>query len=217
MLQRLSGAALLASLFVSGVSAGAEPTPAVQPADAAKPADAARASAPAEVRRDPLGVKGISPFTEALKRGDRALLARDIEGALSAYRDALVKEPENALGHYRLGEAELLKGDLLEAESAFSVGLRVVGANLNLKAKLLFAMADLRERKKAYDEASAQWSEYELFTTQQKEAQGFPASGAERKKVVETWKKLSADSLAVKARIEKGVQAADEAVRKSSK
>jgi len=184
------------------------------PAEAEPPAASQPARAP-EVRRDAKGIKGISPFREALQRGDSAILAHDLEAAIVAYRDALGKEPENALGQYRLGEAQALKGDLLEAEQAFSAALRVVGANLALKAKLQFVLADLRERQKAYDEASAKWTEYEAFTT--KEAQGFPASGAERKKVVETWKKLAADSLEVKARIQKGVQAADEAVKKSSK
>ncbi len=80
-----------------------------------------------------------------------------------------------------------------------------------------FALADLRERQKAYDQASVQWTEYEAFTSAQKDAHAFPASGAERKRVVEAWQKLSADSLAVKARIEKGVRAADDAVKKSSK
>src|SRR6187551_881098 len=123
MLQRLSCAALSAVMLVSAVSAGAEPTaPATaKPVDTAKPADAAKPAAaakPAEVRRDPLGIKGISPFTEALKRGDSALLARDIEGAIVAYRDALAIEPQNALGQYRLGEAQILKGDLSAAEEA---------------------------------------------------------------------------------------------------
>jgi tetratricopeptide (TPR) repeat protein len=212
MLHRLSCAALFASLLVLSASAGAEP------ADAAKPAVAVKPSTTAEARRDPHGIKGISPFTEALNRGDTALLARDLDGAIAAYRDAISKDAQNALGQYRLGEALILKGDLHEAELAFSAGLRLVNAaSLGLKAKLQFASADLRERQKAYDQASAQWTEYETFTTAQKDAQGFPASGSERKRVVEAWKKLSADSLEVKARIEKGVKAADEAVRKSSK
>ena len=212
MLQRLTGAALLAWLFIFSAHAGAEPTA------APKPATPAKQSVPPEIRHDPLGIKGISPFREALGRGDGALLGGDFEGALSAYRDALSQEPGNALGQYRLGEAQLLKGDLQEAERAFSAGLSLVAAtNLGLKAKLQFALADLRERQKAYDEASAKWTEYELYTTAEQQAQGFPASGTERKKVLETWKKLSADSAAVKARVEKGVQAADEAVRKSSK
>ncbi len=213
MLQRLPFAALVASLLLAAVRAGAEPAnTGAEPAAAAKPARAA------EVRRDPKGIKGISPFAEALKRGDSALLARDLEGAIAAYRDAISKQPENALGQYRLGEAQVLKGDLHEAESAFSAGLRFVAAtNLGLKAKLLFALADLRERQKAYDDATAKWSEYEGLSAGQKDAQGFPASASERKRAIEAWKKLSNDSLAVKARIEKGMQAADEAVKKSSK
>ena len=205
MLQRLCSAALLASLLVQSGSAFAEPA-------AAKPIAAS------EQRRDPHGIKGISPFGEALKRGDGAMLTLDLEGALVAYREALSKEPENALAHYRLGEVQIMKGDLHEAEAAFSAGLRFVNpANPALKAKLLFALADLRERQKAYDEASARWTEYESFTTGQRDAPVFPASGSERKRVIEAWKQLSADSAAVKARIEKGLKAADEAVKKSSK
>jgi len=205
MLHRLCSGALLASLLVLASSAGAEPEAASKPA------------ATLEARRDPRGVQGISPFTEALKRGDSALLARDFEAAIAAYRDALTKEPTNALGHYRVGEAQILKGDLHEAELSFSAGLRVVAAgNPSLKAKLQFALADLGERQKAYDEASGKWTEYEAFTTSQKDT-GFPASGSERKRVLLAWKKLSADALEVKARIEKGLQAADEAVKKSSK
>src|SRR6478735_10643672 len=185
------------------------------------------AGKPSELRRDPRGTKGISPFGEAVKRGDTALVAHDVEAALAAYRDALGKEPDNAFAYYRIGEVQLLKGDLHEAELAFAAGLRTVAADrVALKAQLQFALADLRERQKAYDEASARWAEYEAFTTtattaatatERKDSLGFPASGAERKKVVEAWKKLSADSADVKARIEKGMKAADEAVRKSSK
>jgi len=204
MLQRSPAPVLFACLLVLTGEAGAQPALTTKPA------------APPAVRRDPKGVQGVSPFTEALGRGDRALLAHDLEGAIASYRDALAKEPQNALGHYRLGEAQLLKGDLPAAEAAFGAGLRAVApTNLALKAKLQFGLADLHERQKAYDQAGAQWSEYEL-TTQSGE-QGFPASGAERRRVLDAWKKLSADSLAVKARIEKGVQAADEAVRKSAK
>ncbi|HEY3256018.1 MAG TPA: hypothetical protein VGJ91_18795, partial [Polyangiaceae bacterium] len=145
------------------------------------------------------------------------LLARDVEAAILAYRDAISKDPQNALGPYRLGEAQIIKGDLPAALEAFSSGLRLVAAaNPGLKAKLELALADLSERQRNYDEASAKWTDYEAFTSGQKDAQGFPASAAERKRVLETWKKLTSDSLEVKARIEKGLKAADEAVRKSS-
>lgn len=219
---------LLTSTLLSAAVVSAEPAsaPAAKP-DAAKPAAtnaaASKASsanaAPAAVKRDPRGIKGISPFSEALKKGDNALVARDFDGAIAAYREAIAKDPQNALGHYRVGEAQLAKGDLHEADEAFQNGLRFVpGTDFALKAKLQFAAADLRERQKAYDEATAKWTEYETVTPEQKEAaQSFPATATERKRVIEAWKKLSADSADVKARIQKGIAAADEAVRKSSK
>src|SRR5450755_814729 len=168
-------------------------------------------------RRDPKGIKGISPFWEALNRGDSAYSARDFDGAIAAYREAITAEPQNALGHYRAGEAQLAKGDLKEAEEAFLSGLRFVGNDSMLKAKLEFVMADLRERQKSYDDATQKWTEYETFTTAQADAKGYPASATERKKVIDAWKKLSADSVEVKARIDKRLKEADESVRKSSK
>src|SRR5450432_2836762 len=169
------------------------------------------------VRRDPKGIKGISPFWEAVKKGDSAYTARDFDGAIAAYREAITSDPQNALGHYRAGEAQLAKGDLKEAEEAFLSGLRFVGNDSMLKAKLEFVIADLRERQKSYDDATQKWTEYETFTTAQPDAKGYPASATERKKVIDAWKKVSADAAEVKARIEKRLKEADEAVRKSSK
>jgi tetratricopeptide (TPR) repeat protein len=182
---------------------------------AAKPTSANASSD--GVRRDPKGIKGISPFWEAVKKGDSAFVARDFDGAIAAYRDAITAEPQNALGHYRAGEAQLAKGDLKEAQAAFEAGLRFVGNDSMLKAKLEFAVADLGERQKAYDDAIQKWTDYEAFTTSQPDAKGYPASGTERKKVLATWKKVSADATEVKARIDKRLKEADEAVRKSSK
>jgi tetratricopeptide (TPR) repeat protein len=201
MLKRLS-LCLVASSLALSVAASAAPT---------------KAALPSGVRRDPHGVKGISPFQEAVKKGDNALVARDFDGALVAYREAISSEPENALGQYRLGEGQIAKGDLPEADAAFVAGLRFVGADASLKAKLQFALADLRERQKNYDEATARWSDYQTQTTDQKESKGFPASAIERKKVIEAWKKLSADSADVKARIEKRLKEAGDAARKGSK
>jgi tetratricopeptide (TPR) repeat protein len=184
---------------------------------AKKPTAAASANTSAGVRRDPKGIKGISPFWEAVKKGDNAFVARDFDGAIASYRDAITAEPQNALGHYRAGEAQLAKGDLKEAQAAFEAGLRFVGNDSMLKAKLEFSVADLSERQKAYDDAIQKWTEYETFTTAQPDAKGYPASGTERKKVVMTWKKVSSDAVEVRARIDKRLKEADDSVRKSSK
>jgi len=161
--------------------------------------------------------QGDQPIWEALRRGDNSYVARDFDGAIAAYREAITAEPQNALGHYRAGEAQIEKGDLKEAEAAIASGLRFVGNDSMLKAKLEYVLADLRERQKSYDDASQKWTEYETFTTAQPDAKGYPASGTERKRVVEAWKKLSADSAEVKARIEKRLKVADDAARKNAK
>jgi len=110
---------------------------------------AAKAGADAGVRRDPQGIKGISPFWEALRRGDNSYVARDFDGAIAAYREAITAEPQNALGHYRAGEAQIEKGDLKEAEAAIASGLRFVGNDSMLKAKLEYVwpiFANVRNR-----------------------------------------------------------------------
>lgn len=168
------------------------------------------------VKRDPKGIKGISPYMEAIAKGDRAVVARDFDAAIAAYREAIQKEPQNALGHYRVGSAQLLKGDQKEAEAAFVAGLRFVAKDGTLKGKLIFALADLRERQKNNDEAIGRWKEYSANSDADKEAITYPATATERVAKNEGWKKLVTESAEVKARIDKRLKEADEAARKSA-
>jgi tetratricopeptide (TPR) repeat protein len=168
------------------------------------------------VRRDPKGIKGISPYMEQIAKGDHSYVARDFEGAISAYREAIKLEPEKALAHYRVGAAQLAKGDQKEAEAAFVNGLRFVGKDGTLKGKLIFVLADLRERQKNNDEATGRWKEYAKNAEDEKEAITYPATASERIARNEAWKKNVADSEEVKTRIAKRLKEADEASRKSA-
>jgi tetratricopeptide (TPR) repeat protein len=191
------------------------PAPAAPPA-AAPPAAAPAAKAPSAPAntgmKDPRG-----PFWDALNRGDAAYTARDFEGAIKAYREAIEKEAQNPLGHYRLGEAQLAKGDMNEAEQSWQAGLRFAGKDEKLRAKLLFVLADLRERQKNYDEATSRWKEYEKHAKSQPTVKAFPATATERQKRITVWKQISTDSAAVKERIEKRLKETEESMRKSSK
>jgi predicted Zn-dependent protease len=168
------------------------------------------------IRRDPKGVKGISPFMEAILKGDRAYVARDFDGAIAAYREAIQREPQNPVGHARMGSAQLAKGDQKEAEASWVAGLRFAGKDGTVRAKLMFLLADLRERQKNNDEAIARWKEYSKHAEQDREATTYPASASERVQRNEGWKKLSADSAQVKQRIQKRLKEAEEASRKSA-
>jgi tetratricopeptide (TPR) repeat protein len=194
----------------SGAAFGQDPA---APAPAAPPAPQAPGAPAGNARKNyPRG-----PFGDALSKGDAAYIARDFDGAIKAYREALAKESQNALGHYRLGEAQLAKGDMNEAEQSWQSGLRFVGKDEKLRAKLLFVLADLRERQKNYDEATARWKEYEKHAQSQPTAKAFPATATERQKRIADWKQISTDSAAVKERIEKRLKETEESMRKSSK
>lgn len=174
------------------------------------PAAPASAAAPSNAPKP-----GPSPYSALVQKGDRAYLTRDYDAAIVAYREEIQKNPNGALGHYRLGEAELAKGNFEEAEKSWQTALRVVGKDEGTKSKLLLVLADLKERQKAYDEAVARWKTCAEHA--QTTGAGYQATATERIKRAEEWKKISADAAEVKARIEKRVQEADESMKKSSK
>lgn len=134
----------------------------------------------------------MTPFWEELGKGDQAVVAGDLPRALDAYGVAIGKSPQNALGYYRLGQAQTLRGSLAEAEQAYAVGLRYVGPDGNLKAKLLFCMADLSERQSGHDLALSRWSEYEAHASADPRVKTYPATARERRARLETIKKLLA-------------------------
>lgn len=170
-----------------------------------------------EVRRDPKGIKGISPFWESIKAGDAAYVARDYDGALAAYTQAINHEPQNGLGHYRIGEVHLAKGDIRQAEEAWVTALRFAAGDPALQAKVLFVLADLRERQQAYPEAKEAWSAYEAHVKGQPAAAGYPETAAERQKRIDTWVDMKQQYAAVKERIAKRLAEVEEEKRKNAK
>ena len=193
--------------FLVSVTASAQTPP---PAPASEPSQSADG-----VRRDPKGLQGLSPMWEAIGKGDSAVLARDYEAAVAAYRDAITKSPQASLAHYRMGEAQVLKGDLKEAQAAFDSALRFVGKDSGLKAKILVRLADLSERAKDWDQALTRWTAYEEFAKTSERVKVFLATAAERKKRVSEWKQIQLDSAAVKERIDKRLKEFDENARKA--
>lgn len=217
-MRKLTAVLGLSTLALATNALAAEPTPAASAS--ATPASKGDASAtgtgPDGVRRDPKGIKGISPYVELINKGDRAYVSRDFDGALAAYREAIQSQPQNPVGHYRAGVAQLAKGDQKEAEAAWVAGLRFAGQDGTVRAQLQFALADLRERQQNSDEAIARWKDYAKTAEDYKESTTYPATAAERVSRNEAWKKNAADSAEVKERIVKRFKEADDASRKSA-
>jgi tetratricopeptide (TPR) repeat protein len=169
------------------------------------------------VRRDPRGTKGISPFFEEVARGDAAYVARDFASAIEAYTSALTKEPQNPLGHYRLGEAHRAQGDLKQAEQAWRAALRFAGSQPTLKAKVLLCLADLRERQQDLQAAKSGWTTYEAHLKAEPKAGGYPKTPVERKRRADIWVERQQQYAAVKQRIAKRLEEVEKNRREGAK
>lgn len=201
----LAGAALADQPGASASAGGSSAPPAAataKPAAApAKPA-AAAPSVPKQVLKDPENKRGISPYMEAVVRGQRAFVARDIPGAVTAFQDAIKIDTEQALAFYRLGEAQLESGKPDEAEIAWNNALKKPGSE-DQHAKVLFAIADLHERQKKWASAKEAWSAYAAYLQAHAKVIGYPAVSIERTKVIDRHVKDEIDYAAVKERIAK--------------
>jgi len=148
--------------------------------------------------------------------GDRAYVARSFPTAIEAYKKAIAAEPNNPMGHYRAGQAHVAAAQLAEAEEAYEAALRYVGSDSKLKGKILFVLADLRERQKDDAGAVERWTAYGE-QAKQSDAEGYPATAEERKRVIAKWKELREQYAEVKARIQKREQEAEAKLKASSK
>jgi tetratricopeptide (TPR) repeat protein len=190
--------------------------PAATKVDAGKAAKAPAAKSADGVRRDPRGVTGISPFWEAIAEGDRAYVAGSYDDAVTSYKKAIAADPNNPMGHYRVGQAHVANSQIPEAEKAYQAALRYAASDPQLKAKILFVLADLKERQHDSEGAVAGWNAYADHTKANANS-GYPATAGERKKVNAKWQELQQQYAEVKARIAKRQAEADEQLKKSSK
>jgi tetratricopeptide (TPR) repeat protein len=206
MASRLLVASLVvSSLAFAGVAfaqGGAKP-------DAAKPAKPAAGTAAAPVAppkgplKDPENKKGISPYMEAVAKGELAFVARDFPGAVTAFQDAIKIDGQKMLGFYRLGEAQLAAGKPEEAEAVWNTALSKDGPP-DLKAKVQFVLADLRERQRKLDVAKEAWGTYATFLKNNPaDSKGYAGTPEERTKVIDRRVKDEKDYAAVKERIAK--------------
>jgi tetratricopeptide (TPR) repeat protein len=160
--------------------------------------------ATASKKNDTPSVAAPSPkFREACVEGNTKYAARDFAGAVESYRKAIEIEPKNPLGHYFLGEAQLAAGNLQEAEAAWTrAQLVATDKDAPTAARVLFCLADLKERQKKWPEAKAAWQAYIDFATKSPDAGAFATSGQSRVQVIDAMMKLAQSYDVVKKRIE---------------
>ena len=142
-------------------------------------------------------------FHDACAEGNTKYAARDFAGAVESYRKAIELEPKNPLGHYFLGEAQLAAGNAVEAEAAWSrAALVAADKDPRVMARVLFCMADLKERQKKWADAKTAWQAYIDFAAKSPDAGAFPTSGQSREQVLDAMMKLDKSYEVVRKRIE---------------
>jgi tetratricopeptide (TPR) repeat protein len=145
---------------------------------------------------------GGAKYREACKDGNTKYAARDFVAAIGAYQKAIELDPNNALGHYFLGEAQLAAGNLIEAEAAWNrASLAATDKEAALRARILFVLADLKERQKKWDEAKAAWQVYLDWATKFPNAGAFPGSAQSRQQAIDSMHKQDSAYAVVRQRI----------------
>lgn len=69
--------------------------------------------------------KGEGPATEACNRGVSCLKARDFDGAIAAFREAIRIDPKNSHSYCTLGDTYRRKGDYENAIAEFTRAIRI--------------------------------------------------------------------------------------------
>lgn len=151
--------------------------------------------------KDTAGSKAQTDFSDAVNAGCVKYVAKDFPGAIELFRNATQVQPRNPLGYYLLGEAQLGAGSLPDAEAAWLQADQVSdNGPPSVKAKVLFVLADLRERQGKWDDAKTAWKRYADFAASN-DAGAFPVSAETRTRDINAMQKQYADYAIVRKRI----------------
>ncbi len=157
--------------------------------------------------RGAISVENATPppsgkYTDACSQGNARYAARDFPGAIGHYKGAIELDPKKPLGHYLLGEAYLAAGSVAEAEASWNrASLESGEKDPAMRARILFVLADLKERQWKWDDAKAAWQRYLDWTNRFPSPAGFPASARSRQQVMEAMLKQDKACEAVRRRI----------------
>lgn len=173
---------------------------------------------PKEIRRDPNGVTGISPFMEEVAKGRKAFVEKNVDGAIASFEKATREDDRKALGYLLLAQALMEKGELTEALLTIEAGQKKDGSE-DEQAKLMVLRGDVLERQNAprkdakgnpkdtaasvWEEVKAVWSGIAAFHAGHPKALDFTTTADSRKTKIDERVKLDKDYGEVKKRIDK--------------
>jgi len=193
-------------------------------ATASAPLPALAQGQASEVKRDPSGQKGISPYNEALAKGRDSFKSKDYAGAVTHFDAAISDNGDKMLAYLLKAQAQLANNDLDAALKTTEEGRAKRGTE-EQQAKMLFLLADLRERKAdtppgadggdaglqdalkgKWEAVREVWNGYMAYLTDHTRVPDYSASAKDRIKKVDERVKRDRDYGQVKARIAKNAK-----------
>ncbi len=177
-------------------------------------------AAAAEVKRDPNGVTGISPYNEDLAKGRAATQKGDPAGAIRHF-DAAIAKDDRLLGHLLKAQAQLLGGDRDAAIQTLEAARSKEGSEAE-QAKCELLRADLAERSAApysdaapsegslkealatkWDAVKTLWKAYAAYVAEHTRVPNYQATASERLEKIDARVQRDKDYGEVKVRIAK--------------
>lgn len=113
-----------------------------------------------EIPKDPEGIRGLSPYWEAIARGDATTLALDFRTSSDHYRRAIALLPKRPEAHLRMAEISLKQGQMMQAQDFIAAALRFSTDDVRAKIHATLLLAFLRERQHAHEDAIDSYRKY---------------------------------------------------------
>lgn len=136
-------------------------------------------------------------------QGNAKYALRDFSGAFAHYHSAIDLDPKNPLGYYLLGQAQLAAGSIADAEASWNRASLLSGDHdPALRSRVLFAVADLKERQWKWDNAKSAWRAYLDWSSRFPNAAAYPASAQSRQQVIDAMLRQDKSYEIVRRRIE---------------
>lgn len=178
-----------------------------------------------EVPKDPQGIQGLSPYWEAIARGDATTLALDFAASSQHYREAIALLPKHPEAHLRMAEISIEQGLLMQAQDFIGAALRFSDGDLRAEIHATLLLASLRESQNAHEDAIDSYRKYEALDgalPAKDESKARSKSGPKpprvftetaQQRIASLQRRLEMEKqyAVVAARIKKNVEAADQA------
>jgi len=151
----------------------------------------------------PATPRGTPPYATACANGLRLLMARDFDGALGAFRQAVQIAGSDPTAFYYMGETQRVRGNLVDALEMFRTAARLAsaGSDARMQARSLQGVAESLERTEGKrNEARTAWTEYMRFADQN-QGVGFPDLARARIQALDAMRELDETYADVRERI----------------